>query len=362
MPQLRDDLPRRLARYRGADRGKDFPSGPPRQVAETAGLQRVDPVFVDGRRARAIERRDDEHDVDGDVDPAGDARDLFGRQPARVVGAIREGDDRAARTATARRESCPSRRWRRRATWRRRAQGLELLEDVPGRRSERLELLESAVEGEEPDLVFAFQPAEQVKANLARSLALDRHVHAAAEVHEQRDAHRRRLGAEVDDLALLARVEQLKVGFLELRDRPSLTIADDGGDGDALDDGLERRALLLRRLTRRRRLGRSEPSESRSVARGRPPVPHASEPLVSTFLPTWTGPSELAQPRFFAEKRPECVRVTECRLPAVWAGPGPCLGASRPPSETGAWPGGPAHARPPGLQRPAVRRRDCGCR
>src|SRR6266849_962671 len=96
VPQLVDDLPRRDAALSRRARHEYVPAGPGGEIRERTGEGRA----LD-RRGRDVFRRvvdgsDDAEDVDRHVDRAGNRRHVSRLQPAGVVGAVGEDDDRAA--------------------------------------------------------------------------------------------------------------------------------------------------------------------------------------------------------------------------------------------------------------------------
>jgi hypothetical protein len=89
MSELVNDLPRRETGVRGGAGDEHLAARPLREIRKRAG-------HFGGHANRStwiVNHRNDGDDVDGDVDAAGEGRDLFRRQPAPRVDAVGQNDD-----------------------------------------------------------------------------------------------------------------------------------------------------------------------------------------------------------------------------------------------------------------------------
>ena len=261
MPHLPDDLPRRNARVRRRDGDEDIAAGPPRQIREPAAHRAGAVVGV----TRIVHRRHHGHDVDRDVDAAGDSRDFRRRQPALRIDAVGDDDDGGAlrQPAFARRrcrddlgrlgDGVVKRRLPKRL--------LDLVDlalqplEVAG---EAGDLLELGVEREHRGFIARLQRAEDVPRRLLGVDRLGPHPHAATDVKEHRDPNRPvRFLVEPDNRAPLASLDDGEVVAGEIRHEPAFLVAHHRGHGNQVDRRLEpdRRFLCrrLRRSDRRRR-------------------------------------------------------------------------------------------------------------
>ena len=89
------------------------------------------------------------------------------------------------------------------------------------------------------------------------------HLHAAAGVEQQRNAHRGLLGAKIGNRTALAPVEQLEIRPLQVLHDPTALVANDRAHRHQVDSATERRDVRLsRRRLRQRRVGAKEQRES----------------------------------------------------------------------------------------------------
>jgi len=199
------------------------------------------------RSLLAIHIRDDGHHVDRHVDAAGDAGHLLRLQLARGVETVGEHDDRPAPGVAGTAVHDAARGLRDRVVERSLAVGRDAGEralDRAGVGGERLQRLQVHVEAEHRRFVRVHreaQRAQHVARGRARVFETRRQPHAAADVEQQRNAHRRVVvGTEIDEIPSHAPLFDDEVVLAEIPREPALAIPHDRGDRNEVDRGAER--------------------------------------------------------------------------------------------------------------------------